>query len=275
MSIDWVTVAAQLVNFLVLVWLLKRFLYRPILDGIDARESEIAEKMGEAARIREDAESTIADYQQQLVSLQQDRTTALEQARLEAQTERETLLGQTRDRIRQDQAAARRQQERQAHDYIGELQQMSATAILDVVNKALSDLSDETLEERLVLHALSSMKQQQVATGAPADDQVAEELILTTCNRLAEPARQRIRASTDAFWPGCSLRFEEDEQQPPGARVQFGSSQLEWTVDTYVKELEAQLSTQLTSDISSSAAQTDDQHAPRQEQESAHEDRQS
>ena len=36
MSIDWITVAAQLINFLVLVWLLKRFLYRPILNGIDA-----------------------------------------------------------------------------------------------------------------------------------------------------------------------------------------------------------------------------------------------
>ena len=42
MTIDWITVAAQIANFLVLVWLLRRFLYRPILDGIDAREAEIA-----------------------------------------------------------------------------------------------------------------------------------------------------------------------------------------------------------------------------------------
>ncbi len=273
MSIDWITVAAQLVNFLVLVWLLKRFLYRPILDGIDARESEIAEKMGEAARIRENAESTKADYQQQLVSLQQDRTTALEQARQEAQTERDTLLGQTRERIRQEQAAARQQQQRQARDYIDELHQMSATAILDVVNKALADLSDETLEERLVLHALSSMKQQRASADAPSDEPPAE-LILTTRNCLSEPARQRIRTSTDALWPGCKLRFEEDEQQSPGARVQFGSSQLEWTVDTYVKALEAQLPTTLTSDTHSSSPGAGDPPVPPQEQGSAHEDRQ-
>jgi len=49
MSVDWVTVAAQIGNFLVLVWLLKRFLYKPILNGIDAREAEIATQMGEAA----------------------------------------------------------------------------------------------------------------------------------------------------------------------------------------------------------------------------------
>ena len=50
MSIDWITVIAQIANFLVLVWLLKRFLYRPILDGIDAREAEIARSMAEAGK---------------------------------------------------------------------------------------------------------------------------------------------------------------------------------------------------------------------------------
>ena len=45
MSVDWITVIAQIVNFLVLIWLLKKFLYRPILDGIDAREAEITERM--------------------------------------------------------------------------------------------------------------------------------------------------------------------------------------------------------------------------------------
>ena len=50
MSIDWVTVLAQIANFLVLLWLLKRFLYRPILDGIDAREAQISKRMAAADR---------------------------------------------------------------------------------------------------------------------------------------------------------------------------------------------------------------------------------
>ena len=276
MSIDWVTVAAQLVNFLVLVWLLKRFLYRPILDGIDARESEIAEKMGEASRIKETAESTVANYQQQLQSLQNDRTTTLEQAREEARAEREALLGQTRDRIRQEQAAAKRQQERKASEYVTELHQMSAKAILDVVNKALSDLSDETLEERLVMHALSSLKQQQSAAN-PDEPGETVELVLTTHNSLDEAARQRIRTSAETLWSDCHIQFREDDQQPPGARVQFGSSQVEWTVDTYVKELEAQLQRQLESDAGGSGqkAPAHDEQEQEQEQEQASEDRQS
>jgi F-type H+-transporting ATPase subunit b len=46
MLIDWFTVGAQALNFLILVWLLKRFLYKPILDAIDAREKRIAADRG-------------------------------------------------------------------------------------------------------------------------------------------------------------------------------------------------------------------------------------
>ncbi len=48
MLIDWFTVVAQIVNFLILVWLLKRFLYKPILDALDAREKKIAKELADA-----------------------------------------------------------------------------------------------------------------------------------------------------------------------------------------------------------------------------------
>ena len=48
MLIDWFTVGAQAVNFIILVWLLKRFLYKPILNAIDAREKRIATELAAA-----------------------------------------------------------------------------------------------------------------------------------------------------------------------------------------------------------------------------------
>jgi F-type H+-transporting ATPase subunit b len=55
MLIDWFTVSAQVVNFLILVWLLKRFLYRPILNAIDAREKRIATELADADAKRAEA----------------------------------------------------------------------------------------------------------------------------------------------------------------------------------------------------------------------------
>ena len=47
MLIDWFTIAAQALNFLILVWLMRRFLYKPILNAIDAREKLIAKELAE------------------------------------------------------------------------------------------------------------------------------------------------------------------------------------------------------------------------------------
>jgi F-type H+-transporting ATPase subunit b len=48
MLIDWFTVAAQALNFFVLVWLMKRFLYKPILNAIAEREKKIASELANA-----------------------------------------------------------------------------------------------------------------------------------------------------------------------------------------------------------------------------------
>ena len=55
MLIDWFTIAAQALNFLILVWLMKRFLYKPILNAIDAREKRIATELADADAKRAEA----------------------------------------------------------------------------------------------------------------------------------------------------------------------------------------------------------------------------
>ena len=51
MLIDWFTVLAQIVNFLILVALMKRFLYGPLIAAIDAREQSIAARLAEGGSI--------------------------------------------------------------------------------------------------------------------------------------------------------------------------------------------------------------------------------
>jgi F-type H+-transporting ATPase subunit b len=53
--IDWFTVGAQLLNFIILVWLMKRFLYQPVLDAIAAREQKIAAQLADVAAAKAQA----------------------------------------------------------------------------------------------------------------------------------------------------------------------------------------------------------------------------
>ena len=242
MSIDWITVGAQIVNFLVLVWLLKRFLYRPILDGIDAREAEIAARMGEAAKIRKTAEDVEAEYKQEIVQLRASRAEMLEEARRVAEKERDALLSKARDQIAKEREDREDHRVEEMHKFTADLHQSGAAALLALTRKALSDLADETLEHQIVAHAMAQLKNMVDELRAAAGD--SREAVALTRDPLPEDAQARLRDKLAAVLPDFALRFDTNPALSPGLNLRLGGAQVAWTVDSYLKGLDAALEDQ-------------------------------
>lgn len=236
MSIDWITVAAQIANFLVLLWLLKRFLYRPILDGIDAREKEISERMSEARHVREAAEAAKADYQAQIASLRQGREGMMEETRRAAQAERDALLATARAQVAHERQEREEQRAQEARRYSEELHRTGAMALLALTRKALADLSDETLEQRIVKrassHSESLSEQLQQAAG---DNSTA---VISTRDPLPQDLQEQLSAELASVLDGRQWRFETDPALSPGLTLRLGGARLGWTVDSYMDGLE-------------------------------------
>ena len=96
MPIDWFTVIAQVVNFLVLVWLLKRFLYKPILRAVDEREKGIAAQLAQAEAQKAEVQKDRNDLQHKNEVFDQEHASLLKKATDEANTERQRLLDAAR-----------------------------------------------------------------------------------------------------------------------------------------------------------------------------------
>ena len=96
MLIDWFTVVAQAVNFLILVWLLKRFLYKPILNALDAREKRIATELANADAKMAEAGQERDEFRRKNEELNQQRSSLLNKAEDEATAERQRLLDEAR-----------------------------------------------------------------------------------------------------------------------------------------------------------------------------------
>jgi len=92
MLFDWFTVFAQVVNFIILVWLLKRFLYRPILDAIDAREQRIAKELADADAKKHEAQNERDEFQHKNEEFDRQRAALMDMAKDEAKTERQRLI---------------------------------------------------------------------------------------------------------------------------------------------------------------------------------------
>lgn len=242
MSIDWITVGAQILNFLVLIWLLKRFLYRPILDGIDAREAEIAARMGEAAAIRGQAEAKQAECKAKIADLSASRAEMLEKAEREAKAARDALLAETRQRVEQEQAERDALRASEARQFTTDLHLTGAKALLALTRKALSDLADETLEQRIALHAVGQLKTMTADLRDAAGSN--REAVALTRDPLPDDVQAKLRDALAAILPGFSLRFNTDPALSPGLSLRLGGAQVGWTVGSYLDGLEATLEAQ-------------------------------
>jgi len=237
MSIDWITVLAQIVNFLVLIWLLKRYLYRPILNGIDAREAEISERMSAATLAEEKAEATEAEYIEQLTTLRANEMAMSDSARQKAEAARDILLADAQELFEKERTDWKAHLELEGHKYITDLHKTGTSALLSLTRKALDDLADETLEERIVAHVATRL--------VPMSDELlkaasgAKEAIATTRDPLPDPARKRLIADMHDVLPNMVLRFETDTTQSPGLVLRMGGAQVAWTIDTYIDGLDA------------------------------------
>src|SRR5450631_4660557 len=96
MLIDWFTVGAQAINFIILVWLLKRFLYKPILNAVDAREKRIAAELADADAKEAEAQKERDEFQHKNEEFDQQRAALLNKATDEAKAERQRLLDEAR-----------------------------------------------------------------------------------------------------------------------------------------------------------------------------------
>ncbi|GAB2694354.1 F0F1 ATP synthase subunit B family protein [Aliiglaciecola aliphaticivorans] len=92
MPIDWFTLVAQTLNFLILLWLLKRFLYHPIIAGLNKRETKIAQILNDANSKNEKAKALQSEYQVKLSQIEDQRREIINKAHQEAKVKSQELL---------------------------------------------------------------------------------------------------------------------------------------------------------------------------------------
>ena len=243
MGVDWITVAAQVVNFLILIWLLKRFLYRPVLDGIDRREARIAARLAEAEAARKAAAEAEAEHRAASAAMAAERSAILDAARERAQTDCEALRADARMKVDDERADWHRRADAERGAYLDRLRDVGAGAVLSLTRKAVEDLADATLEDLIVAQV-----EQRLADLGPqiAADAGGDARAVATSSFPLDPARREsLRRALDAVAEGVSLDFATDPDAAPGLTLRMGGTCIGWTVDAYFDDLEERLETRL------------------------------
>jgi F-type H+-transporting ATPase subunit b len=246
MTIDWITVSAQIINFLLLVWLLKRFLYRPVLRAMARREERILQRLHEAQEREEQAEERREHYRQRRDELDRQHDQLLQHSREEAERERRALLDTAREEVAAQRAQWQQQLQQEKEEFLANLRRQTLEAVQGLARKALADLADAQLEEQIAnqfitrLRGLDSPSRKALAaTEQPLRINTAFELDPATKGRLTRALHDQIRA-------GIEVAYEQVPQLQCGIELNSDQQRLSWNLADYLEEMETRIDTVFT-----------------------------
>jgi F-type H+-transporting ATPase subunit b len=242
MLINWFTVFAQAINFLILVWLLKRFLYKPILHAIDEREKGIASQLAQAEAKVADAQKERDDFQHKNEAFDQERAALLKKATDEANAERQRLLGEAKkdaDALRAKRRDALQSEQRNLNI---EITRWAQKEVFAITRKTLADLATTSLEERMGdilvrrVRALSDGAKEQLATAFKTSNHT-----VSVHSAFDMPPAQRSAiecAVKETFAPDAHVQFETAPELVSGIEVSTNGQKIAWSIADYLSTLE-------------------------------------
>ena len=147
MQIDWITFAAQIVNLFILMWILNKLLYKPVLKVIQDRQDKINAKVREAQDLKQTALRTRKEYEAKTDAFQKERQLLLNKARDEAEALKNTLTEQAALEVERQRQKWAQQMQNEQRAFSNELKKLFSEGFQKLAKQALSDLSSVSLEK--------------------------------------------------------------------------------------------------------------------------------
>lgn len=223
MNFSWWTFALQVANFLILVWLLQRFLFKPVKAIVARRKQEISYALAEASREKEDVEGLKREVEAQRSGIEAERQRIIEEERMQLAAERRKILEETRGEAEtiREQALKRLDEERAAAgDELFERTVILATNLAERLLRELAGSSLEQLFLERVIRYLDQLSAEERAKLSPRPG--ADTLSVTTAHPLGAEARSEWREQlVSHLGAHRSIEFNADPSLIAGAVIAF------------------------------------------------------
>jgi F-type H+-transporting ATPase subunit b len=247
--IDWFTVVAQIVNFLVLVGLLKYFLFDRITKAMDEREHTIASALEQADEARKLAQEEAERYRHMNEELEEGRQRTLAEAKDEADSLRKALLQSARAEVAEAKIAWEESLDREKDVFLVDLRRRIGEQALSIAGFALSDLANSDLEARIVhvfVDRFGNLSAEHVAAIRDVLQTADPEITIQTAFDVSERHRNEILESLhNRLNEDLHVRFEKSAGIVCGIEMRFHGHKLAWSIDSYLDGLEKSISSTL------------------------------
>jgi len=245
MLIDWMTTSAQIINFLILIFLLKKFLYGPITRAMDAREEKIAARLEEAKKKQAEAEYEVEVYRQKSREFDENRAELIDAVRNEAELIKKELTEQAREdvaELRNNWCRALHQGERV---FLEDLRRQTTEHVYRIARKALADLAMTKLEASMTevfVDRIKNLGDDQRKEISEAIRKAGGRVVVSSASELSHGmCRDITREIRATLMDEIDVEFKTEPGLVSGIELKTPVRVVAWNLDDYLKSLERDL----------------------------------
>jgi F-type H+-transporting ATPase subunit b len=249
MEINWFTVIAQALNFLILVWLLKKFLYKPILKSVNEREERIKTELKNADAQKAGAQKKQDDFKQKNEDFESQKAALLAKALADANTEKQQLIiiakadakaiGSKMEKIFKEQQAQDKK----------EFTQNTQDQVFIIVRNALKDIASVPLEKQVTttfikhLKALKNKEKQQFIDAFKTNEN--EILVKSAFHLIAKQKKDMSDAINELLNSKKVLQFKIASELINGIELSTNGFKMAWSFSEYLNALKRNVSEEI------------------------------
>lgn len=250
MQVDWLTVGAQIINFIILVLLLKRFLYGPIVNAMQTREETIRLRMEQADKRTADAEYQARLLQEQQRELEEQKENWQEEARREVHAQRSQQLDALRSEIAATRTRWHEEVEYEKNSFLNQARSGIGQQACDIARHILQQLAGVELEQQLIrvfLQRLKTLQGDEMQSLRHAMKHRQSPLQLSSSFEISPSLMAEIdQALSELNDAAVEVEYLREPDQICGISLQLGAQKIAWNIEDYLADLEGSLSSLLT-----------------------------
>lgn len=248
--IDYFTTVAQIINFLVLVFLLRHFLYKPVLKAMSDREQKIASRLKDAEDKRKEAEQEEASYHKMKQDMAVEHDVMIAKATEETQAFKAGLIKKAREDVDKTKEDWYEAFQHQKDAFLADVAAQAGKEVYAVSSRALKDLADEELERRIIETFMRRLEDM----NAPDKDKLRNFY-----ERLRQEGEQRVTVKSTFRIPDdmrsgiqeilyrqsgsdMKIQYELDPNLISGIELRSKDIKIAWSIASYLDDLENNLS---------------------------------
>ena len=227
MELNWSTFILEIINFLILVWILKRFLYQPILDIIARRRQEIQNKLDNTKATQSQAETLMAQYENRLADWEQEKQSARKMLEQEIEAEQVRLMGELKTSLAQEREKMRVLEQRKLDELLRRNEQTALKQGAQFASRLLSRVAAPELEAQLcalLLEELAALPLEQQEKLHRALETGSDSVKVISAYVLDEGQRQALESTLNTVGGvEASYDYSQDAELLAGLRITLGS----------------------------------------------------